>query len=185
MGRNFKFALGFIGFLWLVFLVNKILPAPFQNFGIEPRSIHGLFGIFIAPFLHVKLGHLTGNSVALISILFVSLCYDFSATWKAMAIIVAISGFGTWIFGEVNTVHFGASVFVYGLLAFLLFAGFFRKNFSSVPVVLGIVFIFGPLLWDLLSVVPGISWSGHFFGLVGGIVAGKLLKISPSDDKIF
>ena len=184
MGKNFKFTLYFIGFLWLVFLINKILPVPFQNFGIEPRSIHGLFGILIAPFMHAKPGHLFGNSLALISILFVSLCYDFSATWKAMAIIVAISGFGTWIFGDPNTVHFGASVFVYGLLAFLLFAGFFRINFSSAPVLLGVVFLFGVLFWDLLSVVPGISWSGHFFGFVGGMLAGKLLKIYPSD-KIF
>lgn len=181
MNRNFKFTLGFIGFLWLVFFIDQILPINLLNLGISPRSVHGLFGILFAPFLHLNLEHLFGNSIVLISLLFVSLGYDFSNTWKAMAVIMIVSGLGQWGFGDYGVVHLGASVFTYGLLAFLLFTGFFRHNFSSIVETCVVVLIFGDVLWTFLSIEPGVSWSGHFFGFVGGIIAAKMLKISQPD----
>jgi len=167
-----------------VFFIDQVLPIDLLHYGISPRSIHGLFGIFFAPFLHLNMEHLFGNSLVLITLLFVSLGYDFAATWKAIVIIMVVSGLGTWIFGDYGVVHFGASVFTYGLLAFLLFAGFFRNNFSSMMETCVVVLIFGDVLWTFLSIDPGISWSGHFFGFVGGIIAAKMLKISQPDKTV-
>jgi len=88
-----------------------------------------------------------------------------------------------WLFGDYGVVDFGASVFTYGLLAFLLFAGFFRSNFSSVVETV-VVLIFGDVLWTFLTIEHGVCWSGHFFSFVGGIIAAKMLKISQREKTI-
>jgi membrane associated rhomboid family serine protease len=31
------------------------------------------------------------------------------------------------------------------------------------------------MLWGVLPGTPGVSWLGHFFGLVGGVLAARLL----------
>ncbi|MFA5831696.1 MAG: rhomboid family intramembrane serine protease [Candidatus Paceibacterota bacterium] len=186
MERNVKYTLLFIGFLWFLFGIDQMLAVHLWHFGVMPRTAGGLIGIIFAPFLHLDFAHLFGNSVVLISLLFLSLSYDFAAAWKAMVIIALVSGFGAWTFGDFGCVTFGSSVFIYGLFSFLLFAGFFRpSNFSSATAALAVAtLLLGALIWSFFTVVPGISWSGHFFGFVGGIVAASTLTISPSNGNL-
>ena len=58
-------------------------------------SVGRIFFIFFASFLHLNTEYLFGNSLVLVSLLFISLGYDFAATWKAMGIIILVSGLGT------------------------------------------------------------------------------------------
>jgi membrane associated rhomboid family serine protease len=36
--------------------------------------------------------------------------------------------------------------------------------------------LYGGVLYSLLIYVPGISWSGHFFGFISGVVAAWWVK---------
>jgi hypothetical protein len=55
----------FAATLWLVFIADRILPGDFNQWGIIPRRLDGIWGILISPFLHANLGHLLSNFIPL------------------------------------------------------------------------------------------------------------------------
>src|SRR6185312_1059601 len=57
---------GFVGLLWLIQILNSLVfQGGLANFGIEPRSFSGLWGILFAPFIHANFAHLIANTVPL------------------------------------------------------------------------------------------------------------------------
>jgi membrane associated rhomboid family serine protease len=53
----------------------------------------------------------------------------------------------------------------------LMFLGLFRRNWKAVVISVAITLLYGGALYSLLIYVPGISWSGHLFGFISGVVA--------------
>jgi membrane associated rhomboid family serine protease len=39
--------------------------------------------------------------------------------------------------------------------------------------------LYGSILWGVLPTASGVSWQGHLFGLVGGVVAAVVLRRPP------
>ena len=67
----------------------------------------------------------------------------------------------------------------FGLLGFLLSRGIFEKKLLSIlGSILGVL-AFGGALRGLFPGTAGISWEGHLFGFLGGILAARL-AVSPS-----
>lgn len=172
IGVGFMGALKFVAILWLVFFVNLILPFDLRALGIWPREMIGLVGIIFSPFLHENLAHLIGNSIPLLILLTISNAFGKEITAKAVVFVIALSGFGIWLFGG-SSVHIGASGLVLGLTGFLMFLGFYRKSLAAIIVSGGIFVVF--VMYYLVNLIPqeGVSWSGHFFGLIAGIIAAK------------
>ena len=90
-----------------------------------------------------------------------------------------VGGLGTWLIAPGNSVHLGASVLVFGYLGYLLLRGYFERHWLSVLGSVVVFFAFGGALWGILPGQPGISWQMHFFGLLGGILAAKLMAGRP------
>lgn len=181
LSRNVMFAALFVGILWGVFVVNLILPIELRNLGIVPRTASGALGILCAPFLHANFAHLTANSVAVFTLIAIALTFDFASGIVAMATIILIGGAGTWMFGAFNSIHMGASGLIFGLIGYLIFCGWYHRNIKSVVVSLLILVLYGGTLLSLLNIVPGISWTGQFFGFIGGICAARITKnITPN-----
>jgi membrane associated rhomboid family serine protease len=86
-----------------------------------------------------------------------------------------VGGLGTWLFGMPNTIHIGASGVVFGLFGFLLSRGIFERSIGAVLMSLVAAFLYGGMLWSLIPVRYGISWSGHLFGFIGGMLAARAL----------
>jgi membrane associated rhomboid family serine protease len=171
IGRNIQFAVTAIIILWLVFLLNLVLPIDLRIFGILPRHTHGLPGILAAPFLHGNIQHLTANTGALFILLAVSLTYSRSQTLKAILVIILLGGAMVWLVGKPGAVHIGASGVIFGLTGYLMFLGLFRRNWKAVMISVVVTLFYGGALYSLLVYVPGISWSGHFFGFLSGVLA--------------
>ena len=174
--KNIKLAIFIVSILWGVHALNIILPGDFRLMGIHPRSIQGLWGIFFSPFLHSDFSHLCANSGALIVLLTVSLTYSRQLTAMALIYIILIGGGMVWLFGSPGTLHIGASGVIFGLIGFLIFSGWSHQNLKAVVVSMIVCFFYGGALFSLLIVLPGVSWSGHFFGFISGIVACRLVK---------
>ena len=61
--QNSSFVFGIIGLLFGLTVINRILGNRLYLFGIIPRKLWGLIGIFISPFIHRDFNHLFFNSI--------------------------------------------------------------------------------------------------------------------------
>ena len=108
-----------IGLIWLAFILNHVFMLNWNDFGVRPRELSGLVGIFTLPFLHADYEHLFSNSLPLFFLLF-GLFYFFRN--KAFLILLMhylISGILTWVIAS-SGVHIGASGMVYAQAFFLV-----------------------------------------------------------------
>ncbi|MGK0186951.1 MAG: membrane associated rhomboid family serine protease [Verrucomicrobiales bacterium] len=180
------FMAGIVVALWVIEIVDRIIPLDLESLGIRPRQLFGVIGIACAPFLHDGFLHLIGNSVALFCLGWVVLLGGMQSFLRVTALIALVSGFGTWLFGAANTVHIGVSGVIYGYMAFLLLRGFFEKSLRWVMVALIVGFtLYGFVDFSIGGNSSGgngaanISWSGHLSGFIGGILAAWLFYYRP------
>ena len=82
---------------------------------------------------------------------------------------------GTWLVASPGTVHVGASGLVFGWLVYLVLRGWFAQRLGQVLLGALLFLAYGGLLWGVLPGQPGVSWQGHLFGAVGGLVAARRL----------
>ncbi|MFC8047308.1 rhomboid family intramembrane serine protease [Nocardia sp. NPDC057353] len=168
--------LGFVALLYGIEGVDSLQGVDLQSEGIRPRDPDGLWGVLWAPVLHDTWDHLMGNTLPVLILGFLTLLSGIGRGLAATALIWLIAGVGTWLAGGVGTVHVGASSLVFGWLTFLISRGWFARNPTQIVVGLVVFAIYGSLLWGVLPGQPMISWQGHLFGAVGGLVAGWVLS---------
>jgi membrane associated rhomboid family serine protease len=169
----------FVAIIWAVFILDILLPGEFNGFGLSPRSVVGLTGIVTMPFLHGDWDHLIGNTAPLI-VLLCLLAGSRANTYRIVPQIVVLGGILLWVFGTVNT-HVGASGLIYGLIAFLIVAGFREGRLGALAIAVFVGFTYGATLivGVLPTVGPGISWDGHLTGAIaGGIVARTAVALN-------
>ena len=159
----------FIAVIWAIFILDRFLPL--EQLGLVPRSLKGLIGIVTIAFLHADLGHIMANTVPLV----VLLCLLAGSRANSIDIVVYISviaGVLLWLFGR-DAIHIGASVLVFGLIGFLVCAGFFEKRLLSALIAIGVAITYGStLFFGVLPTQPAVSWEGHLFGAIaGGLMA--------------
>lgn len=184
--------LTFVAIIWGVFFVDLVVPIDFNHWGIAPRSLWGLVGIPLSPFLHGGFGHLFANTIPLI-VLLTLLAGSRTRTWETVVEITLLGGGLLWLFGRAGgdgerIVHVGASGLIYGLIAFLIVAGFREKRFIPLLVALLVGFLYGGTL--ISGMVPrlgsNVSWDGHLYGAIAGAIIGYFVGATPkaSDDSI-
>ncbi|APR87594.1 Rhomboid family protein [Minicystis rosea] len=165
---------GSIALLWIIHLVNVLVGYRLSALGIHPRTLEGLWGVLFAPFLHVGFAHLIANSISLAligSLVLMRRVRDF-LTVAALSALTA--GLGTWLIGGAHTVHIGASGVIFGLLGYLFSRGVFERKFWPILGSVIAFLLFGRALTGLIPGTSGISWEGHLFGFLGGILAARL-----------
>lgn len=166
----------FVSIFWVTELVDIfILKGRLNQYGIRPQSLIGLRGILFAPFLHGGLPHLISNTVPFLVLGWLVMLQETSDFWIVTAITMLVGGLGVWLFAAPSSVHIGASILIFGYLGFLLLRGYFQRNFISIFLSVVVAFFYGGLVLRVLPSAPGISWQGHLFGFLGGILAAKLI----------
>ena len=144
--------------------------------GVEPRTLSGLVGILFAPFLHASFAHLIANTVPLVVLGWLVMLRRKRDLLTVSVISGLVGGLGTWLIAPALTVHIGASVLIFGYLGYLLARGIFERRFW--PIIGSVVtfFLYGGALFGVLPGQMGISWQGHLFGLIGGILAARWMR---------
>ena len=164
-----------LGTMWVAEIADTIADHRLDEYGIEPRDADGLIGIFAAPFLHADFGHLASNTVPFV-VLGVAIALGGAMRVLAVTAIVAlVSGAGTWLIAPDNTNHIGASGVVFGFATYLMARGWFNRSVLQIAVGVLVAAVFGTALLAGLAPQPGVSWQGHLFGAIGGVVAARLL----------
>jgi membrane associated rhomboid family serine protease len=154
-------------------------------YGILPRTLIGLRGIFFAPFLHGSIAHLISNTLPFLALGWFVMLRETRDFFTVSAITLLVSGVGTWLFGSPGF-HIGASGVIFGYFGFLLLRGYFERSVRAILLSLVVGLFYGGLIWGVLPQQTGISWEGHLFGFIGGILAARMLsKSRPADHPPF
>lgn len=171
------------GVLWAIELLDLlVLGQRLDAFGVAPRTLHGLAGIFAAPFLHGGIAHIAANTVPLIALGILATARKRMDFWVVAFTSTVVGGLGTWLIAPPGSVHIGASGVVFGLLGFLMGRGIFERRLSGIALSAVVTFLFGGMLWGVLPIIAGagISWQMHLFGYLGGLLVswrlGKALR---------
>lgn len=175
-----------LALLWTVELVDTAMNGRLDGYGIRPRSLSGLEGIPVAPFLHVGFGHLLSNSLAFGVLGVIAYAAVTKRHFVGVIVITTLSsGLGAWVFGAPRTVVIGASGVIFGLLGFLLFRGFTERSAGAITVSIMMLMIYGGMISGVLPGVPYVSWQAHLFGFIGGIFSAFAMRErSPSHPQL-
>ncbi|HET9138108.1 rhomboid family intramembrane serine protease [Actinophytocola sp.] len=163
--------------LYLVELIDVVLPVDLDQFGVVPRTVSGLDGILWSPLLHHGWGHLLANTLPVLIFGFLAMAGGLGQ-WVAVTLTIWLgSGAGVWLAGG-SGVTVGASGLAFGWLAFLLVRGIFTRSMAQLAIAVVLFLYWGSMLLGVLPGHPGISWQGHLFGAVFGVLAAWLVARS-------
>jgi membrane associated rhomboid family serine protease len=163
-----------VAVMWFVEIVDTGLGGDLDGNGIIPREAVGLDGILWFPFLHGGFGHLVANTLPFLLLGSAIALGSLQRFVYVTLVTMAVCGVGTWLTGPDDTVHIGASGLVFGYLTYLLSRGLFARHLGYLLGGVLVFFVYGGALWGLLP-SPGVSWQGHLFGALGGILSAWLL----------
>lgn len=164
-----------VGLMWVSEIVDTALGNELDDYGIIAREPDGLIGIVTAPFLHLGFGHLSANTMPLLMLGALIAFGGAARLFAVTAMVAVLGGFGTWLVSPPNTVTIGASGLVFGYAAYLVARGLFNARIGQVLIGVVVVVIWGGALLGGLLPQAGISWQGHLFGAIAGVLAAWVL----------
>ena len=160
----------YVGFIWVIHIINILLHGLLNIFGLIPRQPFSLiFGPITSSYLHSDSSHISYNSLPL----FVMTATLFAnGVSKALAIILAISyleGLMVWCFARPGN-HIGASGLIMGLFSYFLYMGYHNPSAETIIVALVLFYYFGTLLFSIFPEDTLTSFEGHLAGFISGLI---------------
>lgn len=156
-------------FLWLVELINMFIGHSLAGFGILPRTVPGLLGIPLAPFIHGSPIHALSNTLPLLILGALVMTDGRQRYLQVMVFLTLISGILVWLIGR-TAFHIGASGVIFGLFGYLLANGFWKRNAKAILISGLVILFYGGMAVGLLPLSSYISFEAHIAGFFTGIV---------------
>lgn len=162
-----------VSLLWCLKSAEILFHWPLSWMGLKPQELSGLLGIITAPLVHGSLEHLFNNTLPLV-IMGTMLAYGYPKVWgRVLSLIWLVSGLGVWLFAR-DANHIGASGIAHGLFFFILVASMFRRDKSSVAMMMIVFLLYGGMTMTIFPREEYISFEYHFFGALAGVIAALL-----------
>lgn len=113
----------FVAIFWIVEILNQfVFDHQLNQYGIIPRSWpFGLRGILFAPFLHGGFKDLIVGTIGFVICSWLVMRLKIRDFWIVTIITMIVGGLGIWRFNPYDPHPIGASILIFGYLAFLLF----------------------------------------------------------------
>jgi membrane associated rhomboid family serine protease len=175
-----RLVFGLAALMWVLEIIDSIDRHRLDQYGIEPRDVEGLRGVVASPFLHAGFDHLVSNTVPFLVLGLLIALGGAIQVLMVTGIVMLVGGLGTWAFAPENTLHIGASGVVFGYATYLISRGVFNKSALQLAIGAAVVAVWGGALLTGLVPREGISWQGHLFGAIGGVVAARVLAARPA-----
>lgn len=174
--QEFGVPIVFVASMWAVEILDVVTPGDLESHGIRPRSDEGLFGIVFAPMLHADWGHLIANSIPLLVLGLLLMLSGLRTFVTVTAIVWVVGGAAVWLLAGANSNHIGASGLVFGWIGYLVARGAFSRSMGQIAIGLLVLASYWTAVFGVLPGQPGISWQGHLFGAIAGVLAAWLLE---------
>ena len=170
---NLLLVLAAVALLWAVEAANLLTGHHLNTWGILPRTVTGLRGIPLSPFLHGNIGHLLVNTVPFLVLGGLVALQGRRAFLGVSLVVIVCGGIALWLFGR-TAYHIGASGLIFGYFGYLVARAWYDRSLWSIFIALVTLFFYGGLVWGVLPTTTYISWEGHLFGLLAGILAARI-----------
>ena len=173
--KSIVIVFGLLSVLWIVQIVQYLGLYDFSAYGNWPHHKEGLKGIIFSPFIHGNFEHLISNTLPMLVLLTVLLNAYPEVALFVLIFIHITSGSLVWLLAPDNGVHIGISGIIYGIAAFLIASGIFRKDRTSVSIAILVTLVYGGMV---LGFIPkeGVSWQSHLYGAVSGVFIAFVLR---------
>lgn len=173
-----------VSLMWLILLIERVFSIDLNVYGIQPRTLHGLWGLLCSPLLHAGIAHLFSNSIPLLVLMMGLFYFHRDIAWRVLLIGVLATNLSVWLFARPGD-HIGASGVVYLLASFLFFSGLISRNFRLMALSLIISFLYGGMVWGVLPINPRVSFEAHLSGgVIGLVLALHYPKHYPAPEEI-
>ena len=166
---------------WIIFAIEEGLGFSLHFLGVLPRTSKGLIGIFTHWLPHGSLDHIISNSLNLWTGAFLVFLHYRKIAFEVTAYLIIATGLWVWVGARGDTYHIGSSGLVYAFSGFLIAGGLLSKDRRLMAVALLAIVLHGGIMYGLLPVDPKISFEGHLFGFLAGILIAlyNKRKIKP------
>lgn len=159
----------FVTFFWISKIIEEVFNYSFVRLGIFPRHGKGLIGILTAPFVHGDFNHLISNSIPFFILLFMLIYFYRRISYRIFFQMYLLAGLFVWLSGRPSW-HIGASGLIYAMAAFHFVSGIIRNDTRLLTLSVVVVFLYGGLIWGIFPIKPEVSWEGHLWGAVSGLI---------------
>ncbi|TND07675.1 MAG: hypothetical protein FD123_2994 [Bacteroidetes bacterium] len=166
----------FIVLTWLIHVAQGFLQKSFIPYGLLPKTQSGLIGIITTPFIHADWSHLISNTLPLLVLGYLLYKFYREITFRVFVFLHLVAGMLMWAFIDGNAYHIGASGIVYGLASFLFLSGIIRRHPPLMVVSFIVVFLYGSMVWYMFPLEKGVSWEGHLFGALTGLMLAVVYR---------
>ncbi|MGB2364469.1 MAG: rhomboid family intramembrane serine protease [Flavobacteriales bacterium] len=174
----------FILVLFVVEWIEYTYGMRFAKYGVLPRTLEGLKGVLLSPFIHSDWKHLTNNALPLF-VLTATLGFFYKGIAKEVFLWSwLMSGLWLWAIGR-PSFHIGASGLLYALASFLFFSGFIRKHTKLMSISMFVVFLYGGMVWGIFPMKKHISWEGHLAGALAGLILAYWFKDNGPPKQVY
>lgn len=159
----------FVFVFWIVEIIEQTTGISLVRFGVYPLHLKGLPGILFSPFIHAGFSHLISNSIPFFILFFALIYFYRRISYRIFFQLYILSGLCVWLAGR-EAWHIGASGVVYAMAAFHFVSGIIRNDVRLLTISVVVVFLYGGMVWGMLPIDPEISWEGHLWGAVSGVI---------------
>ncbi len=143
-----------------------------NSWGTFPRTVHGLTGIPLSPFLHGSFGHVVSNSIPFLVLGGLIALRGRQVLLRVSFIVIGLGGAGVWALGR-PAIHIGASGLVFGYFGYLVARGWYERKLGSILMAIAVIILYGGLIVGVIPARSLVSWEAHLFGLIAGVLAAR------------
>ena len=154
--------------------VRQCAPQPsFEQVGNFATYARRISGNSAQPLLHGSFAHLILNTVPLVTLGSFVAFYGTRIFLAVSLWIMLLSGAALWLLGR-SAYHVGASSVLFGYFGYLVARGWYERSVTALLVALLILGLYGGMVWGVVPTRSYISWEGHLFGLLAGVLVARL-----------
>ena len=180
------FPFWFLIAIWAVEIISKLYDIDLRWLGVHPRHLSEWYTFLTGAFIHSDFEHIFNNTYPIIITgIFIFFLYGKYSN-AAFILSFLLSGLLIFLFARSNTYHVGASGLAYSWAFLLAASGFFRKDRISLALGLLVAMLYGSMIWGIFPLETGVSWDGHLYGALSGIIIAFLFRNinRKNDDKL-